>query len=51
MSQEMLNEFAITELEDRLEFAEICNDNCKCGGSAESTDSIKATPTDGEQAA
>jgi hypothetical protein len=26
-----IGEFSIMELEDRLEFAELCDDNCGCG--------------------
>jgi hypothetical protein len=48
MNPEMdINEFSITELEDRLEFAEICNNNCSCGTQ---TPELKPTPTDGGQA-
>ncbi|HEX8429674.1 MAG TPA: hypothetical protein VF625_00245 [Longimicrobium sp.] len=28
-----IGEFSIMELEDRLEFAELCDDNCGCGSS------------------
>jgi hypothetical protein len=28
-----IGEFSILELEDRLEFAELCDDNCGCGSS------------------
>jgi hypothetical protein len=28
-----IGEFSILELEDRLEFAELCDDNCGCGTS------------------
>lgn len=48
MTPEMnLDEFSITELEDRLEFAEICNDNCRCQPDAPAP----TTSTDGTQAA
>ncbi|HYW05898.1 MAG TPA: hypothetical protein VE913_03015 [Longimicrobium sp.] len=29
-----IGEFSIMELEDRLEFAELCDDNCGCGTGA-----------------
>jgi hypothetical protein len=30
MEQNLSAEFSILELEDRLEFAELCDDNCGC---------------------
>ena len=30
MDQNVTTEFSILELEDRLEFAELCDDNCGC---------------------
>lgn len=32
MQDDLLEEFSITELEDRLEFETWCNKNCNCPG-------------------
>jgi hypothetical protein len=50
MNPEMdINEFSITELEDRLEFAELCNNNCSCGTQTPQKPAVEA-PADNQLA-
>ena len=38
-------EFAILELEERLEFSELCDDNCGCNNGGTNTNCSQTPPT------
>jgi hypothetical protein len=45
MEQNLSAEFSILELEDRLEFAELCDDNCGCNTGGTNTSCSPSGPT------
>ena len=45
MDQNVTTEFSILELEDRLEFADLCDDNCGCNVGGTNTNCSETPPT------